>query len=161
MNVWIDLQMAIQTQLYPSNAGPVFPLCGSQDLMIDNQSCFNFPHNQQQQLFSTLKHNQQVPVESERLQQLYNNKQRNQTMSLVDPTLFSNSNAFNINYPSTLNPQGLGDLMFPNQWDEVDQLIRLQVSFIFIYFIIFWETGYILLIYQISKFITRFYVESY
>lgn len=47
-------------------------------------------------------------------------------MSLVDPTFSYNSNAFNINYPSTLNPQGLGDVMSPNQWDEVDELIRLQ-----------------------------------
>ncbi|XP_028768042.1 probable BOI-related E3 ubiquitin-protein ligase 3 [Neltuma alba] len=106
--------MAIQAQLCPGNIG--FPLCGSQDLITENnglaQSCFN----------SQQKHQQQQD-----LRQLYSERQRNQNMFVDTNLLFSSNNtkANNLNPASPSISQSMA-LQFEKQSQDMDRYIRLQ-----------------------------------
>ena len=127
--------MAIQAQLYPENHG--FPLCGSQDWIMDNNGCgggggggsgigyggfnyFCFNLQQKQQL-----------QQQQRVQQLQNQQQRNQNLFFdnMASTLKNNPNINTINnnsHQSMLYPQSIAS-QFEKQNQEIDHYIRIQV----------------------------------
>uniref|UniRef100_A0A2N9ISE7 RING-type domain-containing protein n=1 Tax=Fagus sylvatica TaxID=28930 RepID=A0A2N9ISE7_FAGSY len=126
--------MAIQAQLYPENHG--FPLCGSQDWIMDNNGCgggggggsgigyggfnyFCFNLQQKQQL-----------QQQQRVQQLQNQQQRNQNLFFdnMASTLKNNPNINTINnnsHQSMLYPQSIAS-QFEKQNQEIDHYIRIQ-----------------------------------
>lgn len=98
--------------------------------------------NSQQLHGSSVKHQQPTleQQQQQRLQQLYNDRQRNQNMSvIVNPTLLlANSNAFNTTANNNYNTNNLLStpisqslaVELENHGGEVDHYIRSQVSFI-------------------------------
>lgn len=116
--------MAIQAQLYSENLG--FPLCGSQDWVMDN-GCggvggFN-------QIFSNPQQKQQL--QRQHVQQLQNQQERNQNLffenSSLTSTLEDNTNAIgNNSHLPMLYSQSIAS-QFEGQRQEIDQYIRAQV----------------------------------
>ncbi|KAF5448988.1 hypothetical protein F2P56_029478 [Juglans regia] len=115
--------MAIQAQLYSENLG--FPLCGSQDWVMDN-GCGGFGGFNQ--IFSNPQQKQQL--QRQHVQQLQNQQQRNQNLffenSSQTSTLEDNTNAIgNNSHLPMLYSQSIAS-HFEGQRQEIDQYIRAQ-----------------------------------
>lgn len=121
--------MAIQAQLYQENLG--FPLCGSQDWMMDigNNGCGAFNFNQfsfgSQQKNHHHHHQDQQQIF---IQELQNLQQKNDKF-LQDSTPLSMA------YSQRIAEQA------EKQRQEVDQYIKLHVRNVIIYFILSTKTG--------------------
>ncbi|KAF1859911.1 hypothetical protein Lal_00028094 [Lupinus albus] len=53
-------------------------------------------------------------------------QQQNQNVSIIDHVFGFNSNAYNLNHSSTPNSQHNLGLIFQNQWNQLDQIIKSQ-----------------------------------
>lgn len=150
--------MAVQAQLYSENLG--FPLCGSQDWIMDN-GCggvggFN-------QIFSNPQQKQQL--QRQHVQQLQNQQQSNQNLFFDSSSLTStlddmNTNAMgNNSHLPMLYSQSIAS-QIEGQRQEMDQYIRAQVrqntfilfsdyhcrnSTVFLHYYWNWAVGFLLL----------------